>query len=67
MGKTISDKPLKSHEKINSYLFCGETGSGKSFTANEILHDKLKHIPEDNRFLVSPTFKFDKTLKGYFT
>jgi len=67
-GKTIAKTkdPPKSHERINSHLFCAETGMGKTYTAREILHDQLSHVPEENRILVCPTFKFDKTLGSYF-
>lgn len=60
-------KNKPTHEAIDSYLLCAETGKGKTYTARKILHDKLSHIPEDNRFLVCPTFDFDKTLGDYFT
>ena len=55
------------HERIESYLLCAETGKGKTYTARKILHDEFSHIPEDNRFLICPTFEFDKTLGDYFT
>lgn len=66
MGKTISTKPLPSHERINSYLFVAETGLGKTYKAEQILQKELSHIDENNRFLVCPTFNFDKTLGTYF-
>lgn len=63
----MARKDIPTHERINSYLLCGQTGNGKTYTANKLLHDKYSHIPEDNRFLICPTFKYDKTLGGYFT
>ena len=57
-----------SHIKIQSYLLIGRTGSGKTFHSKSILEDELKHIPKDNRFLISPTARpdMDTTLLPYF-
>ena len=68
MGRTIAKgkKPPPSHERINSYLLGAETGMGKTYKAKQILNEDLSHIPKENRFLICPTFKFDKTLQDYF-
>jgi len=57
-----------SHKRIQSFLLCGKTGSGKTFHAKSILENELKSVPKENRFLISPTAKgdMDTTLLPYF-
>ena len=57
-----------SHIKIQSYLLIGKTGAGKTKHSTTILENELKHIPKDNRFLISPTARpdMDTTLLPYF-
>ena len=65
----MARKNIPTEERINSYLLCADTGKGKSYTANKLLHEEYSHIPEDNRFLICPSFYRDikKTLHKYFT
>jgi len=60
--------PKDTHKTIHSHLFVAKTGLGKSFKANQVLKEALKHVPKENRYLVSPTAKndMDDTLMGEF-
>ena len=57
-----------SHKQNQTWILGGKTGSGKTYHSQSLLENDLKHIPRENKFLMSPTAteEMDDTLLPYF-
>jgi len=53
--------------KLHAHVFVGRSTSGKTYLSKEIMtNEMIDVIPKENRFLISPTFDYDTTLRDFF-